>query len=236
LEKLVVLIKNKYGNDINLFLYGGSWGGYLGFAYLTKDNNQANIKGWIDESGAHNFALTGNAERRILMEYANILIPQNKDKAFWQEVLGWCESNHNITTSENFLTINSYAIEATSLIGDSINETELEINGMLSFMLFGPSSSNQFKVNTHQISKSPIIKNIIDLDLSLQLYKVTIPVLIAGGKHDLIVPNEVLHEAFNNVGSVHKELVIFEKSGHAPSATKPNEFSTTVINFIEKFR
>ena len=46
----------------------------------------------------------------------------------------------------------------------------------------------------------------------------------------------MLNEAFNNVGSNQKELVIFEKSGHAPSATEPEKFATTVIGFINKYK
>ena len=47
LDKLVILLQNKYGSDINVFLYGVSWGGYLGTAYLVTGENQNKIKGWI---------------------------------------------------------------------------------------------------------------------------------------------------------------------------------------------
>ncbi|MBN1116157.1 MAG: alpha/beta hydrolase [Bacteroidales bacterium] len=236
LEKLIVLIKNKYGNDISLFLYGGSWGGYLGFAYLVKDNNQENIKGWIDESGAHNFSLVGNAERRNLIKYANEFILKNINTDSWQEILDWCNTHDTIATSDNFVTINKYAIEATDLITDSIAPIDNDQQEILQLLLFGPLSSQQSSVNQVQIANSPLIKNILQLNLSSQLSKVTIPVLITGGKYDLIVPNEVIYEAYNCVGSEDKEIIIFNESGHAPSATQPGEFSTAIINFIEKFR
>lgn len=236
LEKLVILIKSKYGSDISLFLYGGSWGGYLGFAYLVKDDNQKNIKGWIDESGAHNFPLMVYAEKKILQEYASKFIDKNKDTDFWNEVQNWCTNNDTITTFDGFRTMNRYSVQAHDILSDSLNKISIDGQEYLDLMLSGPMSSRQASVNANQISESPLIQNILQLNVTPQLNKVTIPVLIMGGKYDVIVPNEVLYEAYDNVGSDYKDIVFFDKSGHAPSATQPEEFSTEVINFVDQFK
>jgi pimeloyl-ACP methyl ester carboxylesterase len=204
LEKLVILIKNKYGNDISLFLQGGSWGGYLGFAYLIKENNQNNIKGFIDESGAHNISLTGNAERRMLMKYAIGFIHRDINKDKWQKILDWCETVDSITTTAHFNTINRYAFDATELIADSIAEDDFDEGEYIKAYLLGPLSAGQAKANQKQTEDSPLIKKFIELNLSPSLQKVTIPTLITGGKYDLIVPNEVIEEAYRKISSENK--------------------------------
>ena len=88
--------------------------------------------------------------------------------------------------------------------------------------------------NNKLTQDSQLSKNFIDLNLSPFLYKVTIPVLITGGKYDLIVPEEVQYDAYNKVSSKQKEIIIFNKSGHSPSSTQAEEFANAVINFIGK--
>jgi pimeloyl-ACP methyl ester carboxylesterase len=236
LEKLIVLIKSKYGTDISLFLDGGSWGGYLGFAYLVKDNNQNNIKGWIDESGAHNISLTSNAGRRKLIEYCYSFVQRGINTSEWQKILNWCESIDTITTTDQFNKVNDYANDATDLIADSIADEDIDYWDIYKEYLFGSFSTSQATANQNETDDSPLSKNFIDLNLSPQLYKVTISTLLIGGKFDFIVPNEVLYDAYNSISSEHKEIIIFTKSGHSPSSSQAEEFAEVVINFIENYK
>ena len=64
--------------------------------------------------------------------------------------------------------------------------------------------------------------------------KIEIPVFFIGGKHDLIVPNEVLYDAYNKIGSITKEIIILDKSGHFPDKSQPEEFCDIIIDFINK--
>ena len=47
LDQLVVMLKHQYGDDINLFLYGHSWGGTYGTKYMMSEARQVQFNGWI---------------------------------------------------------------------------------------------------------------------------------------------------------------------------------------------
>ena len=68
LEKLVTVIHYRYGNDMEIFLMAHSFGGLLGAGYLVQNNNQANIKGWIEVDGAHDYPLADKLERKMLID------------------------------------------------------------------------------------------------------------------------------------------------------------------------
>jgi len=234
LSKLVVLIKYKYGNDIDYYFLGASWGGYLGMAYLIDYNNQGNIKGMINVGGAHNILLVGNESKHKLIRYGKNFINNSINKGDWTEIVTWCENKDTIQTNDEYLKINSFAVNAEiNLLGDSIDVIEPNIMDQLKFQFFSPYSQNSAIRNAKQIQKSPLVKNFYKLNLSPELYKITIPVLFIGGKHDLIVPNEVLYEAHSKINSEIKEIVILDKSGHFPDKSQPENFYNAITEFIE---
>ena len=75
-----------------------------------------------------------------------------------------------------------------------------------------------------------------DISFTDRLNEITIPSLVLWGKHDIIVPAVYAQEAYENLGSNHKELFIFEKSGHSPMATEPDLFAEKVIDFINLYK
>ena len=84
LEKLIALIKNKYANDITIFLLGHSWGGSLGIKYLTTNNNQSAIKGWIEVGGGHDVPRIAILEKEMVNEVGNRQISQGININEWQ--------------------------------------------------------------------------------------------------------------------------------------------------------
>jgi pimeloyl-ACP methyl ester carboxylesterase len=67
LKKVILVLKTRYGKDISVFLYAHSFGGALSAAFLTTDNNQTMVKGWIDVDGAHNFPLKDLESQKMLL-------------------------------------------------------------------------------------------------------------------------------------------------------------------------
>lgn len=234
LEKLIALIQDKYGADISIFLKGASWGGYLGSAYLTKGNNQENIKGWISENGAHNILLTGQAELRKMIEFGNDFVEKNINKDAWTEVVKWCKDMDTITNVEQWFDVNAKAHQVTKdLLHSNIANFDVDMEELARQQIFGSLSNIQNTINNMMVSDSPLEKNFLELDLSDELQKVTIPSLYCVGKYDVIVPDEVSYDAYNNIGSEFKELIIYNKSGHSPSASMAEEFAEDIILFIE---
>src|SRR5665213_828952 len=68
LEKLVSVIKYRYGNDMEIFLMGHSFGGLLGSGFLVKNDNQTNIHGWIEVDGGHDYTESNTLERQMLID------------------------------------------------------------------------------------------------------------------------------------------------------------------------
>lgn len=52
----------------------------------------------------------------------------------------------------------------------------------------------------------------------------------------MIVPTASAHTAFVNIGSASKELLIFNRSGHAPLFSEPNRFAVEVLRFMDEHK
>ncbi|MCB0738210.1 MAG: alpha/beta fold hydrolase, partial [Bacteroidetes bacterium] len=50
-------LKQRYGQDISLFMMGHSWGGTLGTAYMLIDSFRTEYNGWLECDGAHDIPL-----------------------------------------------------------------------------------------------------------------------------------------------------------------------------------
>ncbi len=50
----------------------------------------------------------------------------------------------------------------------------------------------------------------------------------------MVVPPSIAQEAYDNLGSSVKRLVIFEKSGHSPMGSEVDQFPEEVNLFIDQ--
>ena len=87
LEKLIILLKDRYDTDIRIFLLGHSWGGSLGIQFLSQGNNQALVKGWIEVGGGHNVPRISELERAMVNEVGQRQIDLGNEVATWQEYI-----------------------------------------------------------------------------------------------------------------------------------------------------
>ncbi len=77
-------------------------------------------------------------------------------------------------------------------------------------------------------------KSAIRHNMSKDLHKITIPVLLIWGRNDKITPPDVAEE-FNNL-LPHSELHWVENCGHAPMMERPDEFNRILMEFLEKLK
>ncbi|MBN2519520.1 MAG: alpha/beta hydrolase [Bacteroidales bacterium] len=246
LDLLVNLVFEFYGPDISLFLMGHSWGGTLGTAYLTHMNGDDRIKGWIEIDGVHSGEESNNINR--LKEIGDEQIGLGNSSEFWQEVIDYCnEIDTNDITDIQISKLNNYAYEAEShLISDKVivlesNNITLQtyIGGIVKHYFF--SSYNPLTAWTNgKITSSGLgmFNEVMSIDLTGDLKKITIPALILWGKYDLVVPVNNGEFTFKNIGtdSLMKKLVIYEKSGHSPMMTEPDKVAREIFNFTNTFR
>ncbi|WKN42061.1 alpha/beta fold hydrolase [Tunicatimonas pelagia] len=242
LEKLITLVQHRYGDDTNIFLMGISWGGMLGSAYLVKDNNQQNIRGWIEINGAHDYPMILETGPNKMMEVADEQIAQGNSTNDWQAIRDFAVGfNAEDRRVENYAEYVQEAIKAEELLyGDDVIElsTDLENTGKLAFASSYHPLSSFFKnlLNSPNHHVSVDVAN--DTTVNAQLGRVTTPTLFLWGKYDLRVPQALAEDAYQRLGTqeVDKELVILERSTHPLPVNEPNRFYEEVVRFVNRHR
>jgi pimeloyl-ACP methyl ester carboxylesterase len=235
LEKLIRLLEDKYGEDISFFLMGISWGGYLGNAFLLKEDNQKAIRGWMNIVGPHDFLKMSNIGKNKLISYAEDQIAQSKNEGDWQEILDWCVAQDTIVQVEDFIKQNSFANYADILMEDSIS-TEIStppIDEQLAFAFLSPFSSNAWLANLRGIMGSHLIEKILQKPLDCSA--ITVPSMIIGGHYDFVVPEEVLREQYHQISTVDKEIHILSKSGHGLIGHETQQLISLINDFIDRY-
>lgn len=238
LDRLIILLRHRYGEDIGIFLMGHSWGGALGSAYLTSDYNDGSLKGWIDVGGVHNFPLLRQATYRQFLDFAPTQIAANQNKENWQEVLSYCQAlNENSISNEEELRMNSYAHQSEAwMVEDKlVNMPEYGIGDLLDYTYFSYHNPNTALINS-LFTGSVVWGEARNENFATALESVTIPGLFLWGKHDMVVPLEMGEEAFEHYGSEDKMMFVFENSAHSPMINEPAAFNQTLIAFMEAHR
>ncbi len=228
---LVKVIKHKYGNDSRFFLMGHSWGGTLGSATLLKD--QSDFLGWIDVDGVHNpkdlyFEYIANFTRVASQQLA-----AENNVSHWESVINLVNSVDPINYNrKDGIKLNNRAHQSEEKLADdnviirpNSDEDGIVFKYNILTMLW-TGSNTQFILADQGLWEN--------LNYTDRLSEITIPSLVLWGKHDLIVPPRFAQEAFDNLGSSDKKLVIFEESGHSPMFSEPNLFAEEVIQFINQ--
>lgn len=234
LERVIQLLKHRYANDITIFLLGHSWGGSLGIKFLTTNNNQSKIKGWIEVGGGHNVPSIVNFEREMVNEIGNRQITQGNNVAEWQANIA--KSNTlNLTNRDDIFEMNKIAVNCEQLMQrvDSVNDKIA--NPFWLDYFFSPFDFQMANINNAETFDA-IKDELAALNLSDSLESITIPTLLLWGKYDFRVPPKFAQEALSNYGSQEKELVIFERSAHYVQWNEPELFYMKVKRFIEANR
>lgn len=227
---LVKVLQSRYGDDAKFFLMGASWGGTLGPATLLKD--QTPFLGWIDVAGSHSPKDSFNEYQISLQEKANEQIALGNSVSYWEGVLELLQTIGPSYSDEDFSKLNNKAHESEkTLVADMvINEPQyIDADGER----LNIPVRNNLQTLIILAKKKGLFR---DVSFTDRLGEITIPSLILWGKHDLVVPTKFAQEAFDHLGSSHKELVIFERTGHSPLESEPAPFAEKVITFINELK
>jgi len=226
---LVKVIRKKYGGDSRFFLLGHSWGGTLGIATLLK--NQDEFLGWIQVDGTHN-------PRDLYLEYiANFervaaeQIKIGNSISFWESVNKLLVDVDTEFNRDDIQRLNNKAFEAEKKLR-SDNLINRPRGGRDDLVFKYNLLTFYWNVLNTQSKLDPGIQGI--LSYTDRLPEIKTPSLILWGKHDMVVPTVLAQEAYDNLGSNIKKLVIFEKSGHSPFGGEADLFAEEVILFIDQ--
>lgn len=232
LYKLILLLKDKYGTDIKIYLLGTSWGGRLTANYLLNERYQSEVSGWISVAGDPDVVTTANSGKDLLAYYARAYIDGGRDESDWKEIRDWAIKTDTIISYGEWGVQNSFAWDAMKLVDDSLDhETPIKVGKALRGAFFSPVNLSSVLIHAATFSEEHL--DLFD-DLGEQLSIVEVPSLFMYGKFDFVVPPAVGQKAFDHVGSSHKKLVIFEHSGHLIPFNETEKFLDELFEFIRQ--
>jgi pimeloyl-ACP methyl ester carboxylesterase len=234
LEKVISVLKYRYGSDISIFLLGHSFGGMLSASFLTKGNNQNLVKGWIMCSGSHNYPLNNNLSKDGLVNFANQQIGLSKRVSEWTEILNFCNSLPTSLSLEQANKLNGYA-SATESYFDEVQPYSITEIIKATAIVQNYAITSAF-LNSNYSRNASINSELAQYELSSQLNKITIPVITMYGKFDLICPPGLGDDVFNTVSSPNKSQVILPKSSHVGMYQDQELFCAEVNKFIEQYK
>lgn len=238
LRRLILALEERYGNDMDIFLMGHSWGGTLGTAFLLTPGYQDLVKGWIEVDGAHNFSGV-DAIRRNFETVGQNMIDNGLSTEFWNEVIDFSQ-NMDVSNSIDISKLNSYGYQAEVVVGQDGFLTGVDNSAAYAQMkYFSKYDATAVKTNLFFTSSGfGMFDEVISTDYTARLVEITTPTLLMWGKYDFVLPLELGREAFETLGTPldQKALWVFETSGHSPMVNQPIEFSGILIDWIKEVR
>ena len=237
LQALILVLKFRYGNNINLFLLGHSWGGELGTAFLLKNDYQYQLKGWIEVDGAHDIPKVNKEIVKMITTIGNEQINLGNSTKKWEALISEVSTidTNNISIKEGRDLNKKARLAQKYLLNDgfikkpeAVTRRDAGIMYHQDFLTAALSGSWFYLLNNN------FYNEIETTSYTGDLYKIELPTLLLWGKYDFIVPPALGFSAYQKNSSHDKKIVIFDKSGHSPMNNQPEEFTETVIQFIEQ--
>lgn len=215
--------------DKKIVLFGHSWGGALGSAYLSTADYQSNIDGFICMNSGHNLFRGLPLSVDWVENYAQEQIDAQDSIAYWTEVRDWCTQNPDMTVPDNYFHYVQYLRSTDAYRHD---HQEVIVDQPTSGDIFNSRLSLGILVGGAYLSRN---FNILELDLSSQMGNITIPSRVIWGKHDGVNTMEMGQDAYESLGtdSLNKDLFILHNSAHEDYVEEPDNFKNAVIDFVD---
>ena len=232
LDLLVDTIEYQYSPN-SIFLYGVSWGGTLGTAYLTDSIRQQKISGFIEEGGGHNMVLLMELSSGIIQDHAEAMVAEGNETDFWQDAVDFFAAHPDSTewTAEDYYEYASYLRNADPYTYET-DEYPDEYAGPGGSDIFLSPISFALFFNPGKLVPN---FNILSLNLNPDMGFITLPVLLLWGEYDINSPAGLADKAEAFLGTPPADLrkVIIPNAGHNTFIDQPDTFISEVETFIE---
>lgn len=232
LETLVNILVRKYPEK-KIVLFGHSWGGFLGINYLSKNENQNRISGWIEMDGGHNFPLLFSTSKNEIVTLAKSKIENSKSdsvKRAWGDMYDEV-IKQNPSELKGAMSINRNAYKAIKLLKLPRDEDSKQAKRKFLVNFKFVANSDKIKENTE------FGNDLIKASASENMQAIKIPVLLIWGKQDVVSPPTVmLNDALANLkNSIWVDTLLVNNAGHTPTLYKGrSEVIHKVVKFIKE--
>ncbi len=235
-EKVITVLKHRYGSDISIFVNGHSWGGFLTPAFLQKGNNQQQVKGWIQSAGAHNIPLLNQYAIQMLLEKASIEIAAGRNTEKWTEIKDYCEGITLPMSNEESRQINIYSAEAQTIT------PEIPKGIPAARDIYQIYTENHLPLIQLFFPYNPVTGSLADWlfqgqEVSTGMSTITVPTLLLFGKWDFVCPAPLADDIEQRIQSSFVRKRVLENSGHGLMAGADKEvYWEEVLDFVRRFR
>jgi pimeloyl-ACP methyl ester carboxylesterase len=233
LKKVIQVIKYRYGQNSSIFILGHSFGGLLVTSFMTTDNYQTMVKGWIVVDGSHNYPLNDTLTRQMLLSIGQQQVALNNNTDNWNAIISYCNSHTGNFTLQESQQLESFASDAETYFNEvrQLSASDFETMAIkdswpITSMLFNYIYSLNASIN----------EQLAVTQFSTSLYKVTTPTLLLFGKYDFVCPKELGDDILNRINTTDKKMVISPISGHSMMFQDEALFCNEVNKFIELHR
>ncbi len=234
LRKVILVIKNRYGQDTEVFLMAHSFGGLVASGFLTTGNYQNMVRGYINADGSHDYPKNDTLTRQKLLETGISEVASNNHTKEWNKIISFCEEHTGGFTLDESLELENLAGKAESYIA---GVTKVNYITLLAGRLIRDRAPlTSMLINYWSSEQSGLVQEISTKEFSSSLYKITIPVLLLYGQYDFVCPPELGNDFYSGISSVEKKMVISPVSGHNFMFQDEVLFRNEVVQFIEKYR
>lgn len=231
LDNIVDFTKQVVKAD-KIFIHGISWGGGLTTYYLLDTLHQKKVKGAIVEAPAYDLK-HGIMQLSVnwLLQRADSMLALHVNDAYWQNVKDIYAAYPAITNVHMFQQHLSFLGQVNGIVYNTSNLAAQSIS-LPKYESFVGSYNSMFTINHLSYNQA----SLFEMDLTDQLYKIKVPLLLIWGRKDGLLPFDNLAQKYaDNYGGsdIKFEPYRYDVSAHLPHAEQYQEFQIDALKFIE---
>lgn len=229
---LTRFLKARYGDDLEIWYLGHSWGGALGTMTLLDGGIQPEVAGWIEASGCHDDRDGLGYALQMFQEIGDGEIAANRNVAEWEQIQAEV-AGIDPEAAQDFdtlVTVNQAAYRAEGLI-ETIASPASGAGDLWTQLAATPirrTTANWSGRFTLLDAKYELA----ELSFAPRLGEISVPSLFLYGDYDFVCPPGLGADAAEAVSGP-SAFVNFEASGHSVMINEPEAFTSAILDFVD---
>jgi pimeloyl-ACP methyl ester carboxylesterase len=217
-------LRERFGQD-RIYLVGQSWGTILGVLVADREPQLY----------------------RAFVGVGQMVSPRATDVAFYDDTLEWARESGDdglVATLEKigpppYTDIRSYepALSSEPLVHPYDHTPNAEGSGQNAEGIFVEEYSNVEKIRNLGATLdvfSVLYPQLQQIDFREQVTRLEVPVYLAQGRHEAPGRAVLAEEWFGMLDAPHKELTMFDTSGHRPLWEQPDQFADLMSRVLDQ--